>query len=126
MSAWADCALARHDYAAALPRTVAALEREGDIYNTIGQLTVVAAALAGQGRDTEAAELMGAGRPRRHRGRHGRTCARLVGGSFAGEPLTAAAARVGEAEWERMRANGRRMSLEQAIDWAVKLGTAER
>jgi hypothetical protein len=123
VSAWGECALGRHDYDEALPRTVAALQQSGSVYDTIGQLTVVAAALAGQGRDHEAAELMGAAdRAAREVGMGERAPA---GWSLVDEPLAAAAARVGEAKWERMRAHGGRMSLEHAIDWAGKLGTPE-
>jgi predicted ATPase/class 3 adenylate cyclase len=122
-SVWADCAMDRHDYDAALRRTVSALQqifRRNDVINALGQLVVTAAALAALVRDAEAVELLGAAD---HAARHefglGDHAPRIT--RYIDIHLDAAARRLGDEAWHRCYAQGREHSLEEAIHWAVRL-----
>ena len=113
-----NAALGRGDYEAALQRGVTALReiRGRDTYNALMEMQAIIAALAGLGRDREAAQLSGAcDQAYRELG-----MAQRPRGSWPNVHKLAAAAkaRMGPEAWAQHEARGRRLDFEGALNWA--------
>ena len=121
-SYWADCALARGNYDAALERYAETLWRfrAMQLHNVLVQCFSIATALAGLGRDAEAIELMAAVQAVGERDGTVNLPEELRPESV---PLAAAATeRLGEPAVAEARSRGRARTLDDIVAWAVSLG----
>ena len=122
-SYWADCALARGYYAAAVERYVETLRRIGgaQLFNSMLQCFLIAHALAGLGRDHEAVELLSAIR----------AAAQRDGGIELPDDLphapihlmAHARARLGEEAVARAQERGRARDFEDTVAWTFSIAS---
>jgi hypothetical protein len=123
MSYLADCALGRGDAQAALRRYAAALQvelRNTDENNAVLQLIGIATSLATLGRDSEAATMFGA--VERFSARIGMNRASMLDQGGVPELVQ----RLGAGEFERLRARGGELTVDQAAELAYQFAGRDR
>jgi tetratricopeptide (TPR) repeat protein len=122
MSYLADCALGRGDGEAALEHYASALRTEmahTDANNAVLQLIGIAASLAVLNRDVEAAVTIGTVETISRE--IGMSRAPVMSGGVAGATLAELEQRLTADEWDRLRARGRGITLDQAAETAYAL-----
>ena len=118
----ADVALGRGDFESALGRYLYALDGQiaiCDLNNVVLQLAGITASLTALHRDEEAARLTGA--TQRLADEIGMARATISQTGPYGEPLRALPQRLGPARYDRLRAEGRRLDLDQTVALAHEL-----
>jgi predicted ATPase/class 3 adenylate cyclase len=119
---WAECALARADYAAAITRYAETLRRlHGmQLLNVMLVCSGIVAALAGLARDADAIELLSA---IREIGKRGEIELPEEPASPRARFVTASRARLGEDAVARAERAGRARDLDETISWVLSLAT---